>query len=145
MARFGTGAEGAVLALPTTGMNISGQAVSPLLRYFGVKLSELLILHDDIDLPFGKLRVQFGRGSGGHNGVDSVIGSLGSSGFWRLKLGVGRPPGSQDPADYVLRRFTVRERPLVDVMVSEAADALEIFVEKGPEEARQQAGEMGRS
>ncbi len=58
---------------------------------------------------------------------------------------MGRPPGSQDPADYVLRRFTVRERPLVDVMVSEAADALEIFVEKGPEEARQQAGEMGRS
>ena len=132
-----------VLALPTAFMNESGQTVAPLLRYFSVTPEHLLVVHDDIDLPFLKLRVQFGRGAGGHNGVHSVIGSLGTRDFWRLKVGVGRPPGSQVPADYVLRRFSKQERPEVDVAVQHAADLAEAFVTEGGEAASQRAGELG--
>lgn len=131
----------AIVALPTTSMNHAGQAVAPLLAYFNVGPESLLVVHDDIDVPFGKLKVQFSRGSGGHNGVASVAGSLGSQDFWRLKLGVGRPPGSMDPADFVLRRFGSRERPGVELMIEAALEVLDTYVSEGPAEARQRAGE----
>jgi PTH1 family peptidyl-tRNA hydrolase len=131
----------AVLALPRTFMNESGDAVSPLLRYFHVDLEDLLIVHDDIDLPFAKLRVQHGRGSGGNRGITSVIRSLRTEAFWRLKLGVGRPPGGMDPADFVLRPFTAAEAPEVEFMIGDAADVIERFIEVGGEAARQLAGE----
>ena len=99
--------------MPTTFMNESGQAVAPLVRYFDAEPDELLVLHDDIDLPFGKIRLQFGRGSGGNNGARSVIHSLGTKEFWRLKCGVGRPPGRMDPARFVLRRFTSKDERLM--------------------------------
>jgi PTH1 family peptidyl-tRNA hydrolase len=124
-------------------MNLSGQAVAPLLQYFDVGLEHLLVVHDDIDLPFAKLRLQFGRGAGGHNGVSSIIGSIGTPDFWRLKLGVGRPPGAVDPATYVLRRFSKREEAGVGVMIEQAADVIEDFVSRGPEVARQHAGDGG--
>ncbi len=124
-------------------MNHSGQVVAPLLNYFDITEDQLLVVHDDIDLPFAKLRVQFGRGAGGHNGVTSVIGSLGSPEFWRLKIGVGRPPGAMDPAAFVLRRFTSREVPSVGVLVEEAADSVEAFISEGPEAARQLSGDQG--
>ncbi len=129
-----------VLARPTTFMNESGQAVAPLVRYYSTAPDDLLVVHDDIDLPFAKLRVQRGRGPGGNNGVASVIGSLGPD-FWRLKLGVGRPPGRQDPADYVLQRFAAREREEAALMAQHAADVVEVFVTEGAEAARQLAGE----
>ncbi len=138
--RVGSGK--AVLARPRTFMNDSGQAIAPLLRYYRTGLDELLVVHDDIDLPFGKLRMQEGRGAGGHNGVASLIKSLRSPDFWRLKFGVGRPPGTQDPADYVLKRFSSSEQPEVDVLVQVAADVVEIYLADGPEEARQRAGEL---
>ncbi len=138
--RVGSGK--AVLARPRTFMNDSGQAIAPLLRYYRAGLDELLVVHDDIDLPFGKLRMQEGRGAGGHNGVASLIKSLRSPDFWRLKFGVGRPPGTQDPADYVLKRFSSSEQPEVDVLVQVAADVVEIYLADGPEEARQRAGEL---
>jgi PTH1 family peptidyl-tRNA hydrolase len=130
-----------VLALPVTFMNDSGGAVSPLIRYYKVQGESLVLVHDDIDLPFGKLRFQFGRGSGGHNGVESVVGAFGSEAMWRLKVGVGRPPGNMNPADFVLRRFYDRERPDVDLLVSAAAGVLEVFARAGGEAARQEAGE----
>ncbi len=142
VAEVRVGDQKAALARPRTFMNESGQAVAPLLRYYRATADRLLVCHDDIDLPFGKLRVQFGRGSGGNNGVDSIIRSLGTSDFWRLKFGVGRPPGRQDPADYVLKRFSSQEQPEVDVLVQLAADAVEIYLRDGPEEARQRAGEL---
>ena len=132
-----------VLAVPRTFMNESGQAVSPLARYYKVPPDRLLMIHDDIDLPFAKIRVHFGRGPGGHNGVTSVVRTLGTRDFWRLKIGVGRPPGRQDPADYVLRRFASQEREEVDLTVQYAADVVDVFVREGPEAARQRAGEMG--
>lgn len=131
----------AVLAMPMTFMNESGGPVSGLVRYFKVADERLVLVHDDIDLPFGKLRFQLGRGPGGHNGVASVMRSLGSREVWRLKVGVGRPPGRQDPADFVLRPFTPRERPDVDLLVAAAADVIRRFAAAGGEEARRAAGE----
>lgn len=142
-AEVGAGHAKMTLVLPTTSMNHAGQAVAPLLSYVGASPADLLVVHDDIDLPFGRLRAQEGRGAGGHNGVASVIGSVGTRDFWRLKLGVGRPPGAMDPADFVLRRFTKAERPDVDDLVEAAADIVECFASDGPEEARQRAGEAG--
>jgi len=131
----------AVLALPTTFMNESGRAVAPLLHYYKVPMERLVLVHDDIDLSFGKLRFHFGRGTGGHNGVTSVIAALGSVTIWRLKVGVGRPPGRMDPADFVLRRFYVRERPDVDLLVGEGTGVLRTFAAEGGEKARQCAGD----
>jgi len=130
----------AVLALPTTFMNESGQAVAPLLRYFGAEPADVLIVHDDIDLPFAKMRLQFDRGSGGNNGAESVIRALGTREFWRLKCGVGRPPGRMDPASFVLRRFTKKERVEVDLMMQWAADVVERFIVEGGEAAKQSTG-----
>lgn len=134
-----------VLAKPTTFMNESGQAVAPLLRYFDVAPGDLLVVHDDIDLPLARLRLQFDRGPGGNNGAGSVIRSLGTQEFWRLKCGVGRPPGRMDPADFVLRRFTTAEQPEIDVTVEQAADVIERFVTEGGPAAQQLtgAGESG--
>jgi PTH1 family peptidyl-tRNA hydrolase len=131
----------AVLALPTTFMNESGQAVAPLARYFGVAPERIVLVHDDIDLPFGKLRFHFGRGAGGHNGVTSVVRSLGTAELWRLKFGVGRPPGRMDPAVFVLRHFTAAERDDVDLLVAEAADVVRTFASSGGDPAVQRAGE----
>jgi PTH1 family peptidyl-tRNA hydrolase len=139
------GDQSVVLALPHTFMNDSGQSVAPLARYYQVPPERLLVVHDDIDLPFAKLRVQFGRGAGGHNGVRSLTGSLGTQDFWRLKCGVGRPPGSMDPADFVLRRFATAERRDVDLMAQYGADVIEEFVMNGGEAASQQAGDAGAS
>jgi PTH1 family peptidyl-tRNA hydrolase len=121
-------------------MNESGRAVAPLLRYFDAEPSDLLIIHDDIDLPFAKLRLQFDRGSGGNNGARSVIQSLGTQAFWRLKCGVGRPPGRMDPAAYVLRRFTAKEQPEIDLTIQQAADVVERFILDGGEAAQQLTG-----
>lgn len=132
-----------VLALPRTFMNESGRAVGPLCRYYSVSPDRLLVVHDDIDLPFARLRIRDGGGTGGHNGVASVAQSIGTREFWRLKIGVGRPPGRQDPADYVLRPFAKAERDEVDVAMQQAADLVEVFAAEGPEAARQRAGESG--
>jgi PTH1 family peptidyl-tRNA hydrolase len=126
-------------------MNESGQAVAPLARYYRVLPEDLLIIHDDIDLPFAKLRAQLGRGAGGNNGVSSVIRSLRTQEFWRLKIGVGRPPGRVDPADFVLERFTTVERSDMDVTVARAADVVGAFIAGGGDVARQRAGEANPS
>lgn len=119
--------DGTAVLVPNTFMNESGQSVRAMLSYFKIDPSDMLVIHDDIDLPFGRLRIQVGGGSGGHNGVRSVEASLRSADFSRLKIGVGRPPGSMDPADFVLRPFTKKERPEVDLIVEEAADIVEMW------------------
>ncbi|MFQ5948553.1 MAG: aminoacyl-tRNA hydrolase [Acidimicrobiia bacterium] len=135
------GGRPALLALPRTFMNDSGRAVAPLLRRYEIEPEQLALVHDDIDLPFGKLRFHFGRGPGGHNGVESVMKAVGSRHTWRLKFGVGRPPGRMDPADFVLRSFDDRERADVDLLIELAADVLETFAAHGGEAARRRAGE----
>jgi peptidyl-tRNA hydrolase, PTH1 family len=130
--------EKVVLAAPLSFMNESGGPVSATLRHMKAEVSDLLVIHDDIDLDFGRLRVQVGGGSGGHNGIRSLEKSLGTRDFSRLKVGVGRPPGRQDPADFVLRRFGSKERAEADLIVADAADVVERWVDD-PQRAQELA------
>ncbi len=134
------GGERVLLSLPLRMMNVSGGPVSYVMKYHRVALGELLVVHDDIDLPFGRLRVRSGGSAGGHNGVKSVAKALGNPGFWRLKIGVGRPPSVMDPADFVLKRFRSAERGVIEQAVDAAAEVAELWV-KDPQAARQSAGE----
>ncbi|MEX1004921.1 MAG: aminoacyl-tRNA hydrolase [Acidimicrobiia bacterium] len=120
--------EKVLLAAPLSFMNESGGPVSATLRSMKADVSDLLVIHDDIDLDFGRLRIQVGGGSGGHNGIRSLEKSLGTREFSRLKVGVGRPPGRQDPADFVLRKFGSKERVEADLLVVDAADVVERWV-----------------
>lgn len=124
IAQTGIGDDRTLFVLPYVFMNESGRVVRAALDYYKIPSDALLVVHDDIDLPFGRLRLQVAGGSGGHNGIRSVESALGTKEFSRLKIGVGRPPGSQDPADYVLRPFSKSERPEVDVVVEDAADVV---------------------
>ncbi|HEX6219649.1 MAG TPA: aminoacyl-tRNA hydrolase [Acidimicrobiia bacterium] len=143
LAQTGIGDDRTLYLLPNTFMNESGGSVRAALDYYGLEPSDMLVVHDDIDLPFGRLRLQVGGGSGGHNGVRSLERALGTKDFARLKAGVGRPPGSQDPADYVLRSFSEKERPEVDLMVADAADVIERWLEDR-ERAQEMAAHRGR-
>ncbi len=125
IAQTGVGEDRTLFLLPFTFMNESGRAVRATLDYYRVPVDDLLVIHDDIDLPFGRLRLQVGGGSGGHNGIRSLERVLGTKEFSRLKVGVGRPPGRQDPADFVLSRFSKEERGEVDLVVEDAAEVVE--------------------
>lgn len=129
IAQVGVGDARTLLFAPSTFMNESGHAVQSMLGYHKVVVSDMLVVHDDIDLEFGRLRIQIGGGSGGHNGIRSLERSLGTNEFSRLKVGVGRPPGSMDPADFVLRPFTKNERVDVEVLVEDAADVVGTWIE----------------
>ena len=120
--------ESVVLALLRTNMNTSGLPTTSVMKYYKATVDDLLVIHDDIDLPFARLRLQRGRGPGGQNGVKSIMGALKTRDFWRLKIGVGRPPGQMDPAAYVLRRFSKAEREEVNFLVQDAADVVEAFL-----------------
>lgn len=124
---IGTDAARMMLAAPFTFMNESGRAVRAILDYWKVAPTDLLVVHDDIDLPFGRLRIQVGGGAGGHNGIRSLERALGTREFSRLKVGVGRPPGQMDPAAFVLQRFSKAERLEVDSAVEDAADVIEAW------------------
>lgn len=126
------------LMIPRTFMNESGRAVGPVIAYF--RPERLVVVHDDIDLELGVVRVHFERGSGGHNGIKDIARVLGRNDFWRIRIGVGRPPGRMDPADYVLQRFSPEERTEVDVLIAEVVDVLVAFIQDGEEAARQKAG-----
>jgi len=122
-----------VLAKPQTYMNLSGRAVSQLARFFKIAPAGLLVAYDDLDLPLGTIRLRPGGGSGGHRGMGSITEALGGGDFPRLRLGIGRPPGRMDPADYVLEPFGAQEEPVRDLMLVQAADAVETFLRDGIE------------
>ena len=125
--------EGAtlVLAIPETFMNLSGQAVRDLLRRRRRRPGDLLVVHDDMDLSLGHLRLRPGNGPGGHNGVRSIIEEIGTGEFPRLRIGIGRPPAGVDPTDYVLERFTPEERGTIDEAVTRAAEAVTVAATQG--------------
>ena len=125
-----------VLAKPRSYMNVSGGPVAGVLRYFGVPATGLVVVHDDLDLEFGAIRLKRGGGEGGHNGLRSISQSLGTKDYLRVRFGIGRPPGRQDPADFVLRRFTTGERTEVDLAVELAADAVEALLTDSLEQAQ---------
>lgn len=120
-----------ILARPTTYMNDSGRAVARLVAYYKVPLDRIVVIYDEIDLAFGRLRVRAGGGTAGHQGVSSIVAALGSAEFARVRIGVGRPPGRKDPADFVLEPFSSREREEAAVLVEEAADAALEIVRQG--------------
>ena len=114
-------------------MNVSGGPVAGVLRYFGVRPGDLIVVHDDLDLGFGTVRLKRGGGEAGHNGLRSISRSLDTRDYLRVRFGIGRPPGRQDPADFVLRRFSGTERTEVDLAVELAADAVEALLADGLE------------
>jgi PTH1 family peptidyl-tRNA hydrolase len=123
----------AVLGRGRCYMNESGGPVSGLLAFYKVPVERLVVVHDEIDLPFGDLRVKCGGGDNGHNGLKSIRRSLGTGDFYRVRLGVGRPPGRQAAAAYLLTQFSSSERRDLDVHVQRAADAVESLVTEGLE------------
>jgi peptidyl-tRNA hydrolase, PTH1 family len=127
-----------VLAKPRTYMNLAGGPVAGAVRFFKVDPSELVVLHDDLDLPFGAVRLKLGGGEGGHNGLRSVSRSLSARDYLRVRFGIGRPPGRLDPADYVLRDFSLVERKELPVLLDHAADAVETLLSLGLEPAQNQ-------
>jgi len=134
VARLRTVGDGGTLLLkPLTMMNASGFAVSEVARYFRIAFGDILVVADDVNLPLGRLRARPGGSAGGHNGFRSIIEQLGTTGFARLRMGVGRGDPRRDLADYVLGGFDADERPLATDMIGRAADASEVFVAEGIE------------
>lgn len=125
-----------VLAKPTTFMNLSGQAVAALLRFYKVQPADLIVVHDEIDLDPSRLRLKFGGGDNGHNGLKSIRGQIGTGDFHRVRVGVGRGPGSQAAADWVLRKLRPKELDELRVDAAIAADAVEHLVAEGLESAQ---------
>jgi PTH1 family peptidyl-tRNA hydrolase len=112
-------------------MNVSGGPTAALLRFFGLDADALIVVHDELDIPFGTLRVKRGGGEGGHNGLTSITAALGTKDYLRVRVGIGRPPGRMDPADYVLKDFPSAERAELGVCLEEAADAALMLIDDG--------------
>lgn len=127
-----------LIAKPRSFMNLSGRPVAALARFFSVPVTEVIVVHDELDLPFGAIRLKRGGGEGGHNGLRSVSQALTTKDYLRTRIGIGRPPGRQDPADYVLKPFSAPERKEVPVLVEQAADAVELLLRVGLETAQNQ-------
>lgn len=120
-----------VLAKPNTFMNVSGGPVAGLARFYGVPPEQVVIVHDELDIPFDTIKLKAGGGHGGHNGVRDVAKALDSNAFARVRVGIGRPTGRQDPADWVLDPFGASERKNLPILLGDAADAVEQLVDEG--------------
>lgn len=120
-----------ILAKPNTFMNVSGGPVAALLRFYKIPPSRLIVLHDELDIPFDSVRLKSGGGHGGHNGLRDIISAIGTGDFTRVRIGIGRPPGRQPAADYVLKDFTSAERDLLPSTLTDAADATELITTDG--------------
>lgn len=118
-------------------MNESGGPVSTLAKFYGVDPSHVIAIHDELDIDFGTLRIKLGGGDNGHNGLKSMRASLGTGDFYRVRAGIGRPPGRQDPADFVLGNYSTVERKELPFQIDAAADAIECLIEHGLEETQQ--------
>lgn len=126
----------AVLAKPKSYMNLSGGPVAALRDFFKVPVERILVVHDELDIPYGTLRLKQGGGDGGHNGLKSVSAALGSRDYLRVRFGIGRPPGRMDPAAFVLKDFSGTERKDLDFFVDRTADAVESVLTDGLERAQ---------
>ncbi len=125
-----------VLAKPRVYMNESGRQGGPLAKFYSVSPADIVVIHDELDIDFGRIRLKRGGGEGGHNGLRSVASALGTKDFQRVRIGIGRPPGRQDPAAYVLQPFSTGERDEVPTICEQAADATELLIAEGLEPAQ---------
>jgi PTH1 family peptidyl-tRNA hydrolase len=133
-ARFGRGLIKeceAILAKPLTFMNLSGLVVGRIMEVFDLEEKNLIVIQDDVDIDFGRIKIRQGGGHGGHKGIESIQGLLGGSGFARIKVGIGRPRGYKDLSDYVLEGFSDDERVLLRGIISRAAESVEILLCEG--------------
>jgi PTH1 family peptidyl-tRNA hydrolase len=129
--RTGISGPRLILAKPATFMNVSGGPVAELLRFYKLEPNRLIVLHDELDIPFDTLKLKAGGGHGGHNGVRDIIAAIGTGDFTRIRIGVGRPPGRQSAADFVLKDFSSDERKVLPNLLSDAADAVELVAREG--------------
>jgi peptidyl-tRNA hydrolase, PTH1 family len=120
-----------ILAKPMSFMNASGRSVAALRNFYKVPGDRIVVIHDELDIPFADVRLKFGGGDNGHNGLRSVTSALGSRDYYRIRIGIGRPPGRMDPADFVLRDFNAAERDAVLDLVDRSADAAEVLIQRG--------------
>ena len=127
--------ERLILAKPQTFMNNSGQAVGALVRFYKIPVDQLLVVHDDLDLPYGTLRLRPQGGAGGQRGMGSIMAKLNTQDFARLRVGIGRPPGRMDPSDYVLHDFDPPEEEMLPELLSSAVNAIRMFLQDGIERA----------
>ena len=125
-----------VLAKPRVYMNESGRQVGPLAKFYSVAPADVVIVHDELDIDFGRIRLKFGGGAAGHNGLRSVASALGTTDFHRVRIGIGRPPGQKSGAAFVLENFNAAERAEVPTICEQAADATELLAELGLEPAQ---------
>ncbi|MFD5277249.1 aminoacyl-tRNA hydrolase [Pseudarthrobacter sp. NPDC058362] len=135
--RLGIGGPRVVLAKPMSYMNVSGGPVSALANFYGIEPDRVVAVHDEIDIPFSTVKLKIGGGEGGHNGLRDISKALGTKDYLRVRVGVGRPPGRMDTADYVLRDFGTAELKELPFLLDEAADAVESLVREGLTAAQQ--------
>ncbi|HEY1374710.1 MAG TPA: aminoacyl-tRNA hydrolase [Candidatus Binatia bacterium] len=137
------GGESVLLVKPQTFMNLSGQALATLFRYHPVEAGDVIVVHDDLDLPFGRLRIREQGSAGGNRGMLSVLQALGEVPFVRVRIGIGRPPPGVDPADFVLQRFTPDEKSQLSEIVGRATDAVEAVLDEGPRRTMEKFNRAG--
>ncbi|WP_426766421.1 aminoacyl-tRNA hydrolase [Pseudarthrobacter sp. 1G09] len=135
--RLGIGGPRVVLAKPMTYMNVSGGPVSALANFYGISPDHVVAVHDEIDIPFNTVKLKIGGGEGGHNGLRDISKALATKEYLRVRVGVGRPPGRMDTADYVLRDFGTAELKELPFLLDEAADAVELLLKEGLTAAQQ--------
>ncbi|MCQ6269825.1 aminoacyl-tRNA hydrolase [Pseudarthrobacter sp. R1] len=135
--RLGIGSPRVVLAKPMSYMNVSGGPVSALASFYGITPDHVVAVHDEIDIPFNTVKLKTGGGEGGHNGLRDISKALGTKDYLRVRVGVGRPPGRMDTADYVLRDFGTAELKELPFLLDEAADAVELLLREGLTSAQQ--------
>jgi peptidyl-tRNA hydrolase, PTH1 family len=119
------------LAKPRTYMNLSGGPVAAIAAFYKIPPERIVVIHDELDIPFGSVRLKFGGGDNGHNGLRSITQALGTNEYYRVRFGIGRPPGRMDAATYVLRGFTAAERKELPLLIDRCADAVETLLSKG--------------
>jgi peptidyl-tRNA hydrolase, PTH1 family len=129
--RIRPGGPRVILGKPLTFMNLSGGPVSALAKFYGVDPDHVIAVHDEIDIPFNTVKLKIGGGEGGHNGLRDISKALGTKDYYRVRVGVGRPPGRMDTADYVLKDFATAEKKDLPFLVSDSADAVELLIDEG--------------
>lgn len=129
--RLRPGGPRVILGKPLTFMNLSGGPVSALAKFYGVEPDHVIAVHDEIDIPFNTVKLKIGGGEGGHNGLRDISKALGTKAYYRVRVGVGRPPGRMDTADYVLKDFGAAEKKDLPFLVGDSADAVELLIDEG--------------
>lgn len=136
--RLGIGGPKVILAKPLTYMNLSGGPTSALANFYGIEPDRIIVVHDELDIPFDSVKLKIGGGEGGHNGLRDISKALATKDYYRVRTGIGRPPGQMPTADFVLKPFSSTEKKTLPFLISHAADATELLIREGLLTAQQQ-------